>query len=82
LSYPEAYYYLGRTFLEQGKKEEARSNFNKAVKLAPENADFHYWLGRSLAELGKKDEARREFEEALRLNPKHEAARKALQELK
>ncbi|WP_457636987.1 tetratricopeptide repeat protein [Oceanithermus sp.] len=82
LSYPEAYFYLGRTLLDQGKKDEARSNFTKAVKLAPKNADYHYWLARSLLELGKKDEARTELEKALNLNPKHEAAKKALAELK
>jgi len=82
LSYPEAYFYLGRTLLEQGKKEEARSNFSKAVKLAPENAEYHYWLARSLIELGKKAEAKLELEKALSLNPKHEAAKKALAELK
>jgi len=82
LSYPEAYYYLGRTYLELGKKEEARSNFTKAVKLAPENADYHYWLARSLLELGKKDDARVELEKALQLDPHHEAAKKALAELK
>ncbi len=82
LSYPEAYFYLGRAYLDLGKKEEARSNFGKAVKLAPENADYHYWLAQSLIELGKKKEAKAELEKALSLNPKHEAAKKALAELK
>jgi len=82
LSYPEAYFYLGRAYLAQGKKEEARSNFSKAVRLAPENAEYHYWLARSLLDLGQKADAKLELEKALSLNPKHEAARKALEELK
>ena len=82
LSYPETYFYLGRTLLEQGKHEEARSNFSKAVKLAPENADYHYWLARSLIELGKKDQAKSELQKAVQLDPHHDAARKALADLK
>ncbi len=82
LSYPEVYVYLGRTYLDTDRPKEAKINMAKAVKLDPNNPDYHYWLAESLIALGERDEARAELERALELAPNHELAKKALAKLK
>ena len=82
LGFPEAYYYLGRAHLDGGQVADARLNLTKAVKLAPDDADYHYWLARALMASGDKDAARTELERALELAPDHQEAKKALSALK
>jgi len=82
LGFPEAYFYLGRAHLDAGHVDEARLNLTKAIKLAPDNADYHYWLARALVAAGEKDAARTELERALELAPDHQEAKKALSALK
>lgn len=82
LSYPEAYFYLGRAYLDGGHIAEARLNLTKAVKLAPDNAEYHYWLARALIAAGDKDAARAELNRVLELAPDHSEAKKALSSLK
>ncbi len=82
LGYPEAYFYLGRAHLDLGHVEEARLNFTKAIKLSPDNADYHYWLAEALLAANDGESARAELLRALELAPEHEQAKKALAELK
>jgi len=64
----EAHYNLGVVLAEQGKTDEAVSEFRKALRLNPDDAEAHSNLGVALAEQGKIEEAIPEYQEALRLN--------------
>ncbi|WP_406698129.1 tetratricopeptide repeat protein [Singulisphaera sp. Ch08] len=56
--------------------------FQKAVAIAPHNADARYRLGLALLDFRAEIEpAKRQFEEALRLDPTHEDAANALEEI-
>ncbi len=81
----EAYNLLCRAYLMADKWNPAISACEHAVKLDPENSEYHLWLGRSY---GKKAEhasffsaahvagqVRDEFETAVRLNPNSVEAR-------
>ncbi|HGY10426.1 MAG TPA: tetratricopeptide repeat protein [Oceanithermus profundus] len=82
LGYPEAYYYLGRAQLDAGRAEEARLNLTKAVKLAPDNADYHFWLAKALIAKGEREAAKAELERVLELAPDHASAKKELTDLR
>ena len=82
LGFPEAYFYLGRSHREAGHVDDARLNLTKAIKLAPDNADYHYWLARALIAAGENDAARTQLKRALELAPNHQEAKKALSALK
>src|SRR5215475_4055479 len=56
---------LGRVLLDQGRREEALQTFDKAVQLAPHDANLWRNLGKALAEVGRVDEAILSFEQAL-----------------
>jgi tetratricopeptide (TPR) repeat protein len=69
---------LGAALLKQGRREEALATFDKAVQLAPDNADLWRNLGNALADMGREAEAILSLQHALELNPKHwDAAHKA-----
>jgi tetratricopeptide (TPR) repeat protein/ADP-heptose:LPS heptosyltransferase len=69
---------LGATLLDQGRREEALQVFDKAIQLAPDNADLWRYLGSALAEVGRTDEAMLNFQHALKLAPRHfDAANRA-----
>ena len=82
---PEAYNLLCRVYLMTDKWDPAVSACERAVKLDPENSQYHLWLGRSYGQ--KADhvsffsaahiagQVRDEFETAVRLNPKSVDAR-------
>jgi tetratricopeptide (TPR) repeat protein len=76
--YPDAYFSLGRVYVEIGDWAKARFNFTKAVALTPKSADYRYWLGRSWESTGDKAAARNNYEEALKLRPDFPEAREAL----
>jgi len=47
---------------------KARSELEKAVELAPENASLHYVLGQVYRRLGLSDKAKHEFARTAELN--------------
>ena len=61
-------HYLGRTLLQEGRVQEARTLLQAAVVLDPKVWDYHYWLAESLARSGNMAAARAEYQQALRLN--------------
>lgn len=77
----EAYNLLCRVYLMADKWDFAVSACERAVKLDPENSQYHLWLGRSygqkaehvnaLAAAHAAGQVRDEFETAVRLNPKN-----------
>ncbi len=81
-------YAAGRAAYARGDLSGARRAFQRAVALAPNNADYHYWLGRTLgmqalhasifSRLSLARSAKAEFERAVALDPRSWEAREAL----
>jgi tetratricopeptide (TPR) repeat protein len=59
---------LGAIFKDTGRLSEALNANQKAIQIAPDNADTHYDLGNSLKELGRLDEAEDSLRQAIALN--------------
>lgn len=78
----------GRAALYGGDHEKAAELFEQAVKLAPNNAQYHYYLGAAWGELAQKasvfkqatmaGKIREQFEKAVQLDPNFLDARFAL----
>jgi tetratricopeptide (TPR) repeat protein len=69
---------LGTTLLHQGRREDALQVFDKAVQLAPGDADLWRDLGNALVEVERTTDAILSFQQALKLDPRHwDAAHKA-----
>lgn len=56
---------------DRGDWESALSHIQRAVRLAPDRAEYHAESGTILFMLGRKKEAARAYEQALALNPNH-----------
>jgi tetratricopeptide (TPR) repeat protein/ADP-heptose:LPS heptosyltransferase len=75
---PEYLNHLGAALQQLGRLEEALKVFDKAVQLAPENAELWNNLGNVLVQLGRDNEALLSFEHVLTLAPvSFDAASKA-----
>ncbi len=66
---------------QEGRLDEALRESLEALKLEPSNADWHYQAAAVYGRLGKRAEARMYLEKTLALDPRHEAARRALEDL-
>jgi tetratricopeptide (TPR) repeat protein len=64
----EIYKVLGIDYALGGAVHEAEDAFRKAIKLGPENWEYHYFLGRMLFERGRFDEAHPVLQRAVQLN--------------
>ena len=60
---------LGALFAQKGMKAEALNANQRAVQLAPQNAEAHNNLGITLKELGRLDEAELSLRQAIELSP-------------
>lgn len=67
-----------QALLDQGQPGLALQDLERALELAPQEADVHYLLGLVHRDLGRLDLARTAWTEALRLNAAHGPAREAL----
>jgi len=52
-----AYQYLGKSYYELGRKEEAAGIFRRIIRIDPKDYESYYLLGRALSDLGRKKEA-------------------------
>lgn len=59
---------LGILYADAGRKEDARKQFETAIKLAPKNVNAHYRLARLFRSMGMTAEAKVEFDKASSLN--------------
>jgi len=59
---------LGIVYADAGRKEDARTQFETAIKLAPNNVNAHYRLARLYRSMGMTAEANVEFDKAKGLN--------------
>jgi tetratricopeptide (TPR) repeat protein len=71
-------YFRGLAFDRSGKREEAITAFQNALKLDPNNAEAHLSLGKTEMSLGRLDAAITELQGALRLSPNNDQARRLL----
>jgi tetratricopeptide (TPR) repeat protein len=83
----EAYYWLGRCYLEIRDFDSAIANAEKSVALDAKNSVYHDWLGRAYGEKADSQKSfmvarkvKKEFQEAVRLNPSDTAARADLED--
>jgi tetratricopeptide (TPR) repeat protein len=60
---------LADALAKDGKRDEAITHYQAALRVRPENAEAHNGLGLALAEQGKFGEAIAQYDEALRLKP-------------
>lgn len=60
---------LARALLEEGKFNEAVTQFTTALRIAPENADAHNNFANALTHHGREAEALAQYAEALRIRP-------------
>ena len=67
---------------DEGRLDEALRECLEALRLNPSNADWHYQAASLFDRLGRRSDARAYLEKTLTLNPGHEAARRALEEMK
>jgi tetratricopeptide (TPR) repeat protein len=66
---PELYYRLGNALYDQGRREEAIENYQKAIELRPDYVKAIVNLGVVLNENSQSEEALRHFEKAEELAP-------------
>lgn len=71
---PKLNYFMARFELGADKPEAALPYIQKAVKLAPANADYHFWEGVTWWALMKPDKERAAYEKALSIDPNHLSA--------
>ena len=76
---PEYYFHLGLVLEKQKQYQEAAKMLNKAVMLAPLNADYLAELGHVFLALGFLLRAKSTFQKAIRYNASHKRARKGLE---
>jgi tetratricopeptide (TPR) repeat protein len=81
----DAYYWLCRSYYEAHDLDNAIAECEQAVRLAPQNSDYHLSLGEAYGEKADRQHSfllarkvKHEFEEAVRLNPRNIHARRDL----
>lgn len=70
---------LGRSYGKLNEDEKAQKAIQQAVKLKPEDGEYHYELGNILIKLAKYSEAIRELKKSLELDPENTRAEAALE---
>ena len=65
---------LGDLLSQNGKVDEAITNFQQALQIKPDYAEASYDLGNALLQKGKVDEAITNFQQALQINPDYAKA--------
>lgn len=65
-NFPEGHYWLGRTYLSEGRAQMARDQLQQAIAQRSGNyAEAYFYLGRAEEQLGQRDEAATAFRTAL-----------------
>lgn len=77
----QARYYIGLTYLFEGKPEQAIPYLERAGREGPFFSDAFHGLGTAYRLLNLKDKAENSYRKALEINPQHAEAKKALKEM-
>lgn len=72
----DAHYLRGRTYLALQDTDNAKSDFDKAVKLAPDDPDLYVQIYEAMADAGLGDDGQRYLKNAMELNTKLSAFQK------
>ncbi len=67
----KTFLYLGIAYRKLKDYKNAIKNYNKAIKLQPENADFYNNLGMTYLRFNNVEKAFENFKESIKLNPKN-----------
>lgn len=67
----QALFEKGEALIKAGQYSQAATLLRSAIKLAPEQPQYHHYLGYALWKLDRLPEARAEFEKAHALDPKN-----------
>jgi Tfp pilus assembly protein PilF len=59
---------LGIVYADEGRKQDARTEFEAAIRIAPTNVNAHYRLARLYRSIGMTAESKVEFDKANSLN--------------
>jgi tetratricopeptide (TPR) repeat protein len=70
----DVYYYLGTTFVEEKRYEEAVANLNESVKIKRDSSPVHYMLSVAYQRLGLPDRQEEELDIVLAFDPKQAQA--------
>jgi tetratricopeptide (TPR) repeat protein len=70
----DVYYYLGTTFVEEGRYEDAVANLKQSVTIKRDNSPVHYMLSVAYQRLGLTDMQRQELDTVLAFDPKEAQA--------
>ena len=71
----------GKFYFVNGKFDKAIEEFNKALKLNPNDPEIYYNLGLAYESKSKLDEARKMYEKAVEINPNYSLAKQHLSKL-
>jgi tetratricopeptide (TPR) repeat protein len=81
------FFWLGRSYFELKRYDDASDQMQQALKAAPDNSEYHLWMGRIDGRLADQKRSlwlgmrtRKEFEKAVQLDPKNIPARRDLSE--
>ena len=78
----DAWTWVGRAFLAEGKNRRAVRAFNRALKWGPHNARAFWGRGQAFEKRGRLDEAANEYRAAVLADPRLDDAQSALVRLK
>jgi tetratricopeptide (TPR) repeat protein len=76
--YEEAYFNAGLVYLDLGKFEEARQQFDLTLKFSPTHIRGYFYRGLASEFMGNIAAAKTDYEQALRMKPDYEMAREQL----
>ncbi|NEN92798.1 MAG: FkbM family methyltransferase, partial [Okeania sp. SIO3H1] len=71
----ECYGNIGNSLVQQGKFDEARNYFHRALEISPKSFQAHQAIGNLLIRQDKLLEAKSEFSQALEINPNYQVAK-------
>lgn len=66
----DAYYLRGRTYLALQDNDNAKSDFDKAIRISPDDPDLYIQIYEALSEAGLSDDGQRYLKNAMELNTK------------
>jgi tetratricopeptide (TPR) repeat protein len=72
---------LAYSLMQEGHREEALTQFDVALALAPESSQLYYWRAILKRSMGRREEARLDLEQAVRLAPDEASREQARREL-